>query len=129
MGREEPIKNTNVARDQSRVGVQAGQIVGGVTIGTAGDVTLGDADQAGLRDQLAAIRGELLAARERNELDSETFAAASEELSKAAEYSADRSAGRGKLVIALKRLKGLVDGVADLGSKVAAIIAAVHGLR
>jgi adenosylhomocysteine nucleosidase len=120
MAEEQFIQNTNVARDHSRVQVQAGQIRGNVTIDTS--------SQTGLRDQLAELRRDLFAARDCSELDLETFAAANEELSKAAEYSIDTSDGRSKLVIALKRLKVLVENVAELGAKIAAIIAAVHNL-
>jgi len=121
MAQEEFIQSTNIAQDHSHVHVQAGQI--------KGNVIFGGVSQADLRDQLAELRRDLLAARDSRELDAETFAAASEELSQAAAYSVDGSGEHSKLVIALKRLKGLVDGIADLGSKVAAIIAAIHNLR
>lgn len=129
MTREEFIHNENVAKDHSRVGVQAGQINIGAQAGQIKDNVFGATGQADLQDQLAELRRELLAARNSHELDAETFAAADEELSKAAEQSVDSSDGRSKLVIALKRLKGLVDGIADLGAKIAAIIAAIHSLR
>jgi hypothetical protein len=121
MAEEEIIQNTNVAKDQSHVHVQVGLV--------KGNITFDNTSQVDLQHQLAELHRDLLAAWECNELDEETFAAASDELSKAAEYSVDSKAGQGKLIVCLKRLKGLVDGIADLGSKVATIIAAIHNVR
>ena len=119
---EESIKNKNIARGRSIVGVQAGVV--------NGDISVGAASGRNLQDQVADLREALLAARESNELDSETFAAAEEELSKVAGHLVGPvDVERGKVVVALKRLKGLVEGVANLAGKVAVIITAVQGLR
>ncbi len=113
----------NVASGNARVGVQAGQIYGNVSIGQAPEAVLD------LATQLAELRDRLGRARAAGEVDEVTFAAADEEIVLVTEsLSASTEQGKNKAVIALKRLRGLLMDVADLASKVTSIIAVVRGL-
>ncbi|WP_432967908.1 purine phosphorylase [Dactylosporangium sp. CA-233914] len=115
---------TNIATGNARVSVQAGQVFGGITIGTAGDRT--QDDLATLLDQL---RRRVESAHRDGRLDAPTFTAAEAELKLAGECLRD-DAGRGPggLLVTLKRLRGLVADVAELAAGVAAIIAAARSL-
>ncbi|MGW0803292.1 5'-methylthioadenosine/S-adenosylhomocysteine nucleosidase family protein [Nonomuraea sp. NPDC002799] len=114
----------NIARDNARVGVQAGHIHGDVTIGRPPQTQA--ADPAA---QLAELRERLARARKAQEVDEDTFAAAEEEIAVAAEsLSESTGAGRSKAVIALKRLRGLLADVAELAAHVSAVIAAIRGV-
>jgi adenosylhomocysteine nucleosidase len=117
----ESITNKNEARNHAVVGVQVGQVGGSVNVTIQGP--------ADLRRELTQLRADVTAARDGLALDQETFEAAQEVLAQAGEHAADGSpSGRRKLIAALKQLGGLVSGVADLASKVAAVITAVHGM-
>ncbi|MGI5272433.1 purine phosphorylase [Nonomuraea sp. CA-218870] len=114
----------NVARDNARVGVQAGHIQGDVVIGHP---PLGrTADPAA---QLAELRDRLVRARQAQEVDEDTFTAAEEEIAVAAESLAESTQrGRSKAMIALRKLRGLLAEVAELAAHVSAVIAAVRGV-
>ncbi|MER7365488.1 5'-methylthioadenosine/S-adenosylhomocysteine nucleosidase [Nonomuraea wenchangensis] len=114
----------NVARDNARVGVQAGHIHGNVTVGHPAQA--GTADPVAL---LAELRDRLGRARKAQEVDEDTFTAAEEEIAVAAEsLSESTETGRGKAMIALKRLRGLLADVAELAAHVSAVIAAIRSL-
>ncbi|GIH95909.1 5'-methylthioadenosine/S-adenosylhomocysteine nucleosidase [Planobispora siamensis] len=114
----------NVARDNARVGVQAGHIHGNVTVGHPSEPQAADP-----AIQLAELRDRLARARKAQEVDEETFAAAEEEITAAAEsLSESTEQGRSKAVIALKRLRGLLADVAELAAHVSAVIAAIRGV-
>jgi 8-oxo-dGTP diphosphatase len=122
----------NIASGNARVGVQAGDIYGNISIGQPA-VLDSAAQPAELRDenlaaQLAELRARLSRARTAGEVDEATFAAAEEELVVVTEsLPASTEQGRNKAMIALKRLRGLLMDVDDLASKVASVIAAVRG--
>ncbi|MFB4275938.1 purine phosphorylase [Nonomuraea sp. MTCD27] len=114
----------NVARDNARVGVQAGHIHGDVTIGNPSQ-TQASAPAV----QLAELRDRLARARKAQEVDEETFTAAEAEIAVAAEsLSESTEEGRSKAVIALRKLRGLLADVAELAAHVSAVIAAVRGV-
>ncbi|MGW0195427.1 5'-methylthioadenosine/S-adenosylhomocysteine nucleosidase family protein [Nonomuraea sp. NPDC003201] len=114
----------NVARDNARVGVQAGHIHGNITIGHPPQTPA--ADPAA---QLAELRDRLARARKAQEVDEDTFTAAEQEIAVAAEsLSESTEAGRSKAVIALKKLRGLLADVAELAAHVSAVIAAIRGV-
>ncbi|MCA2191018.1 5'-methylthioadenosine/S-adenosylhomocysteine nucleosidase family protein [Nonomuraea cavernae] len=113
----------NVARDNARVGVQAGQIHGDVTIGHPPQ-----SQAVGPAARLAELRDRLARARKAQEVDEDTFTAAQEEIAVAAEsLSESTEEGRSKAVIALRKLRGLLADVAELAAHVSAIIAAIRG--
>jgi hypothetical protein len=121
-------QSVNVATGHARVRDQIGRI--GTRIDhAAGPVTVGSAPEPeDLRRQLADLRREVAAYRRAGLLDEGTFADAEMELHTADAHAAGSDPdSRGALVRALKKLKAVVDHVADLAAKVAAVIAAVRG--
>jgi hypothetical protein len=129
-GADARIQATNVATGNARVGQMIGRV--GTQIGhVGGGVSFGDhrPDPAALRDQLLALQTALIASHRSGELDEETYLAADAELKDAERYVAAKDEkGRGKLLVALKKLRGLVEDATDLGSKILALITAVRGL-
>jgi hypothetical protein len=118
--------NVNIARDHARVGEQIGRIDSRIDH-VAGDVHIGRGVPAGdeILGQLAELRRALVRQRAAGKLDDNTYEAAADELRTAESWlSSPGTARRDRFVLALKRLKGLVEGIADLGAKVAALIAA-----
>jgi adenosylhomocysteine nucleosidase len=106
----------NIAAGSARVGVQAGQIYGTVTVG--GDVPFD------LATAMTDLRGRLHQANRDGRLDDETYAAAEKELDVAIECLQTGAArNKSTLVMALKRLRGLVADVAELAARLAAILA------
>lgn len=116
----------NVAQGSATVGVQAGQIYGGAYVN---DVTAaGEPEDLGT--QLKNLREALEAAYRERQVDPVTYEAAQEELSEAeASLPPDEPTRRRRLVLALKRLKGLVEEVADFAAKVTRILAGLESLR
>jgi adenosylhomocysteine nucleosidase len=115
--------NTNIAVGHARVGIQAEQIFGDIRIAPEPE------SAADLAAQIADLRRRLRQARQAGQLDESAHLAAEAELDVATEaLAAGTAEGRSKLVVALKRLRGLVSDVADLGAKLAAIISAVRGM-
>lgn len=113
----------NIASGNARVGVQAGQIFGDVTIGGAPDRPVD------LAASIGELREQLKQAHLDGQLDEETYAAAESELDTATDCLNERPAGRrGGLLLALRRLRGLVDDTADLAARLATIIAVVKGM-
>ena len=118
-----PETTRNIAKDNARVGVQAGTVNGGIHV--SGERH----SPADLAQALVALRARLREAREAGHLDDETYAAAAAELSVADEELRSRSpSGRGRLILALKKVRGLIGDVADLAAVVAAAIALAQGL-
>ena len=112
----------NIASDNAQVGVQAGQIHGNVTIGAA------DEPSTDLAASIAGLRSQLKQAHLDGKLDEETYVAAESELDTATEcIPAGTPAKKSVLLVALKRLRGLVADVAELATRLAAIIAVVRG--
>ncbi|GIJ22867.1 5'-methylthioadenosine/S-adenosylhomocysteine nucleosidase family protein [Micromonospora lutea] len=118
-----PMTNRNVASGNARVGVQAGQIYGNVTV--RDDVQ----QPVDLAASIAELRTHLKQAHLDGRLDEETYAAAESELEKATDcVAADASRKNSGLMVALKRLRGLVADVSELAARIAAIIAVVRGM-
>jgi adenosylhomocysteine nucleosidase len=117
------LMNTNLATGGARVAVQAGQIFGGVQI------VAEPGPSADIATQLAEVRELLRQARHAGRLDEGIHAAAEAELDIADSALAQRTAeGKSKLVVALKRLYGLIGDVAELGARLAAVISAIRGV-
>ncbi|WP_446210894.1 5'-methylthioadenosine/S-adenosylhomocysteine nucleosidase family protein [Micromonospora sp. IBSANI012] len=115
--------NRNIATGNARVGVQAGQIYGNVTVGPDGDRPVD------LTAGIAELRDRVRKAHRDGQLDEETYAAAESELDVASDcLKEDTVRSRGTLMVTLKRLRGLVADVAELAAKLAALIAAAKGL-
>jgi 8-oxo-dGTP diphosphatase len=113
---------TNIAAGNARVGVQAGQVFGNV------HAAVQAAPPADLAAQLAGLREDIRRAYQAGDLDRDTHQAAQAELDTAEALAADPGTGNGKVVIVLKRLRGLIADVADLAAKVATTMSVVRGL-
>jgi adenosylhomocysteine nucleosidase len=112
--------NRNVAKDNARVNVQAGQVHGGVWFtGPQGAAT----DPA---EAISALAVRLRQARTAGDLDEDTYRAARAELDSARETL--ETADMGAATLALKKVRGLVGDVATLAAEVASIIALIQGL-
>ena len=111
----------NVARDDASVIMQIGVVNDGVHTGSPAP--------AALRAEVAGLRRDLRSALTRGEVSAAKFAAAQEQLEEVDASLADTGSGaRERLLGALRRLKDLVAGAADLGAKIAIIVKAIHGL-
>lgn len=124
------VRATNVAMGSATVGQMIGHL-GSQTGDVAGLRAAGhDRSSAGtLRDQLLDLEDVLRERRRAGSLDEETYAAAETELREAERYAAaGDEKGRGRLLMALRKLRAVVEDVAELGTKVTALIAAVRGL-
>ncbi|ASW57294.1 5'-methylthioadenosine/S-adenosylhomocysteine nucleosidase [Plantactinospora sp. KBS50] len=118
-----PTTNRNIATGNAHVGVQAGQIYGNVTVGAGADRPID------LAASIADLRTHLKQAHLDGQLDEETYAAAESELEAAtACVSAGTAEKKSGLMVALKRLRGLVADVSELAARLAAIIAVVRGM-
>jgi 8-oxo-dGTP diphosphatase len=115
--------STNLATGNARVGIQAGQIHGNVTVGT------GRAEPVDLAAAIAELRSLIEQARHDGRLDPATVTAAESELQTADDCLADGPArNRSTLLVSLKRLLGLVSDVTELAAKVPAVITAARDL-
>jgi adenosylhomocysteine nucleosidase len=113
---------TNLATGHARVGVQAGQIFGGVRVGLA----LDDLPEGGLLALLADLRRQLDRAYLAGRVEEEVRNAALEELDVATEAARDQQDKRMK--VAIKRLSGLISDLAEFAAKLAVITSAVRGM-
>ncbi|MCX4470170.1 5'-methylthioadenosine/S-adenosylhomocysteine nucleosidase [Micromonospora sp. NBC_01655] len=117
------MSNRNIASGNAHVGVQAGQIYGNVTVGA------GTERPIDLAASIADLRTHLKQAHLDGQLDEETYAAAESELDAATECaSAGTPEKKSGLMVALKRLRGLVADVAELAARLAAVIAVVRDM-
>lgn len=112
----------NIATGNARVGVQAGQIHGNVTVGSGPDL------QFDLVASLTDLRDRLKRAHRDGQLDEETYAAAESELDVATECLQEGSSRTRGALLALKRLRGVVADVAELAAQLATIIAVAKEL-
>ncbi len=116
---------TNIAH--GAVGIQANTVTGS-SVSVATSSTSG-ASPRDLNAELRVIRDELDRVHTSGTLDSATYAAAQDELDLASKaLESDTPENNGKVTLALKRLRGLLDEVADVAAKVTAVITAVNGL-
>ena len=113
----------NVAKDNARVGVQAGQVYGGIHVSS---------ERTAPTDPTKAIAGlaaRLQQARTAGQLDEDTYQAAQAELAAASETLLTTTPrDMGAVTLALKKVRGLVAEVAILAAEVGTIIALVQGL-
>jgi 8-oxo-dGTP diphosphatase len=115
------VTNSNIATGNARVAVQAGQIFGGVWIASEPELA------ADLPAQIAGFRDRLRQAHRAGHLDESIYTAAEAELDVVTEALAESTAqSRSRLMVALKRLHGLISDVTELAAKLAAIISAVQ---
>lgn len=113
----------NIAKDSARVMVQAGTVHGGIRIAHQ------PSPPTDLAEALIGIRARLQRARAAGHLDEDTYTAAEAELTVADEaLRANTPQSRGRLVLALKKLRGLIGDVADLAMEVATVITLVKDL-
>lgn len=123
------------ARDRARVGQMignqlnhsgswVGRVGGNAAVGPGGQVV-----STVILDGLTELRRLLRDHCRLGDLDEGTYAEADEELRTAEDEAAAPSDARhSRLVLALKKLQGLVSDVSDLGTRVAALITAVRAL-
>jgi adenosylhomocysteine nucleosidase len=124
-GKDTPMSGavTNIAKGQSRVGVQAGTVHGGIVVGESSP-----AGPAAVQDLLTDLREQVALARAAGELDQDTFVAAEEELEtiiQALPPQGERAPRRP--MIALQRLRGLLMDWAELATKVTAVVVGLRG--
>jgi adenosylhomocysteine nucleosidase len=112
----------NVASGNARVGVQAGQIYGGVRIDQEPEGT------AGLAEQLTDLRRRLRGATAAGELDEDDYIAAEAELSNADNSLESDPPNWRSLRTALKKLLGLVSDVTGLSARVSAVLGSVRSM-
>ena len=115
----------NTAESGSQVGGQFGKVIGNVHQGN-GPAAPSAEDLIG---RVTELQTALLAARQRNQLDPGTWAAAVREVAKVSALLTGDQDDRRKSIAALERLRGILPPIADLVSKVAAIITAVQSVR
>ncbi|MDN3357919.1 5'-methylthioadenosine/S-adenosylhomocysteine nucleosidase [Actinomadura sp. DC4] len=117
-GEHMPGTNQNIAKGNAFVGVQAGTVYGGVRF-DSGPRPYGD-----LTGALVDLRGRLKRARAVGDLDQDTYDAAEAELTSADEaLRTNTPEGRVTLMLALKKIRGLIADVAELTAVVTAAIA------
>lgn len=109
---------SNVATGNARVGAQIGQVNGNVTLGTG-------AEPVDVVAQIAALRDAVRKAYQDGALDDATYTAAQDELDVASDHVGD---DHGKVVVSLKKLRGLVGDSADVATQVGAIISVVKDI-
>ncbi len=112
-----------IASEGAQVGAQTGIVHGDVHIGVAGERAPVDLPTALLR-----FRAHLDDAHTAGDVDAETYTAAEAELHEAdIALQADSPATRGALLMALKKVRGLVGDVADLAAKIGMVIVLAQG--
>jgi 8-oxo-dGTP diphosphatase len=118
------VENSNFATGNAKVGNQIGNIEGNFNAGTVDFSRRED-----LTVQLADLRSAMAHARASGRIDSASAEAISAELESAAKCLpvADSKSQNG-FVLAMKRAKGLADGLADVTIKITAAIAAARGV-
>ncbi|MGH3813382.1 MAG: hypothetical protein ACRDUV_13170 [Pseudonocardiaceae bacterium] len=122
-------KYQNIAQD-SDVTAQISKVRGDVTFqGSSRDASRNESADR-LLVLLAELRSELEAARQRGQIDKASADAVEQELDVAAEcVPTTDEKSETKFVTAMKKTKGLTEGLAGLTTKVAEAIAAVQGLQ
>jgi adenosylhomocysteine nucleosidase len=128
-GKRPPMRDVirNTTSGNSGVVFQSGNIHGSVvTLGGAA----GPEAELSVEQEVALFRRQLRRARDCGHLDEDTYLAADVELRIVEDaLGSPKAPEPGILKIALKRLRGLVDDVADLAAKVSVIAALVKGVR
>lgn len=110
--------------NQSTIGQMIGVVHNEVKAGSA------RISRRDFEELLAGVRSELRAARESGRIDPASAEAVDRELDEVdGALPATDQESRSRIVVALKKAKGLVEGLAGLTEKVAAAITAVSGLQ
>ncbi|WP_017539375.1 5'-methylthioadenosine/S-adenosylhomocysteine nucleosidase family protein [Nocardiopsis halophila] len=128
MQSETPFRNGTTVNNNSSgtVGIQAGTVSGTTHVYMAAAAPEHGAPDLAAR--LSAVRGRLADQRAAGALDTATHGAADAELDLADRALRDgEPSGNGPVLLPLKRLRGLVGGVADLETSVDELIAAARG--
>ncbi|MCK9875214.1 hypothetical protein MXD59_05365 [Frankia sp. Ag45/Mut15] len=113
-----------IASEHAHVGAQYGVVQGDVNVGATGEQAPVDLSRA-----LVGFRAQLRSAHTAGTVDDDTFTAAEAELTTADEALQEGSPdSRRTLLVALKKVRGLVGDVADLAAKVAIVLALARGL-
>ncbi|GAA3170961.1 MULTISPECIES: hypothetical protein [Nonomuraea] len=113
---------TNVAKDNARVGVQIGKAVGGVTVGGA------PAKEDELRIRLTELRSAMRRSVESGKLGPDRCEEVESELAEVDAYIEGRGRQqRGRMLTALKKVKGLLGDFGDLASIAALVLAVAQG--
>lgn len=109
-----------------QVGIQAGHVTGSTVY--MGSLP-GKPATTDLVAELAAFRDHLKREHATGKVDETTYVAAEAELDIASEALETNSPeGKSKVILALKRLRGLIADVTELAARIATVIAAVKGL-
>ncbi len=117
------MKNTNVARGHALVGVQMGQVLGNVQITSVPETSMS------LADELAAFGQNLRRAHAAGEIDRDAFESAQAELAVVDQsLAANDSTGPRRVVLALKKIRGLVGDVTNLTQQVTTLISLGKGV-
>lgn len=114
---------TNIAGGDARVGAQIGKVDGNVTVGSP------QFHEDGLRTQVAELRSAMRRAVETGTLEAEIRKAAEAELTEVDAYlKHGDEKQRGKMVLALKKVRGLLGDVASVASIAAVALTIGQGL-
>ncbi|MBE1589308.1 hypothetical protein ACFPOI_35915 [Nonomuraea angiospora] len=114
----------NVAEGNARVGAQIGKVVGNVTVGSA------PPREDDLQVRVAELRAAMRRSVASGALEAEVHEAAEAELAEVDAYLRRGGQERhGKMVLALKKVRGLLGDVADLASIAAVVLAVGQGLN
>lgn len=118
---------TNQASGYACVGAQIGKQVGDtyVHMNSSRD---GSARITAIEKDLAAVREELIQLYENGQLGEQAYVSADEGLQEAEGLAGQATGKRSRLISILERVHRVLADVADLGSKVASILSAVHRL-
>ena len=107
----------NLATGNAHVGVQIGQNTGSVSVNRSTGV---------LADELDRLTQALRRAHHDGVIDAETLSESEQEVEATRAALAEHQHSRAKR--ALRRVAGMIDGVAGLGTIVGSVVAAVEGL-
>lgn len=108
------------------VGIQAGHVTNSTVVMS---VDSEHSTNRSLAEQLTALRQLVVREHSNGNLDDDTYEAAQAELNLASEaLKRDTPEGKSTVMLALKRLRGLIGDMAELAAKVATAIAAIRGI-
>jgi adenosylhomocysteine nucleosidase len=116
-----PVSVTNFASGNARVGAQAGQVFGGVRM-VSGDT----APNSDVLSLLTDLRSQLHQACRAGRVEEVVGQAALEEVNAAIEAAKEKQSSR--LMVAARRLSGLISDLAEFAGQLAAIMSAVKGM-
>ena len=118
---------TNLASGNAYVGAQIGKHVGDAHVHMNGSQGAA-APSTAIEKELAAVRAELIQLYENGQLGEQVYVSANDGLQEAESLAGQPTGTRARLIAILERVHRVLADVADLGSKVASILSAVHHL-